>query len=587
MHIKFLCPFIFILAIVSCNSNHKNNPDDKDNLNSNYQQFQVRFLDAYWKENPTEAINAGYGKYYDVLPMPDSATFSNNIKFCKGWLDSLSNYKYDQLNDDNKINYAIVQNELKRTIWYIDTFKIQQWNPSNYNIGGQCYSIITQNFAPLNKRLNILSQHLKHADDYYNAALKTIKNPTKEYTLLAIQQNEGSLDVFGKSLADSINASTLSTPDKDTLQKNIALTVVAVKNYITALQKLVADKQTTFRDFRIGKTLFAQKFKYDLVTDYTPLEIFNKATAAKILFHQKMFVIADTLWPKYCAGLVKPADSLLLIKTVLDKISLKHAKAADVVNTATNLIQQLQQFVVSKNLFKYDTSYPLKVRIMPAFMGGVAIANAEFTPPYLKSGITYYNVADITKMPVADAESELREYNNYSLQFLSIHEGMPGHCMQGVYSNKQSADNIIKSVFQNGAMIEGWAVYTEQMMMENGWGNNAPELWLTHYKWRLRELSNVLVDYGLQCLNYTEADVTKLLTRETFQEAAQVKEKFHRATVSQVQLCSYFTGLTDILALKEAYKARQGASYKLINFHEKFLSYGSSPVKYISEMMLK
>ena len=136
-------------------------------------------------------------------------------------------------------------------------------------------------------------------------------------------------------------------------------------------------------------------------------------------------------------------------------------------------------------------------------------------------------------------------------------------------------------------MIEGWAVYCEQMMMENGWGNNAPELWLTLYKWRLRELSNVLIDYGLQCLQYSENEITRLLKNETFQEDAQIKEKYHRATVSQVQLCSYFTGATDILALREAYKNKKASSYQLKDFHEQFLSYGSSPVKYIREMILK
>jgi uncharacterized protein (DUF885 family) len=179
----------------------------------------------------------------------------------------------------------------------------------------------------------------------------------------------------------------------------------------------------------------------------------------------------------------------------------------------------------------------------------------------------------------------LREYNTYSLQFLSIHEAMPGHCMQGVYNNR--SNSIVRSVFQNGAMIEGWAVYCEQMMMENDWGNSAPELWLTLYKWRLRECSNVLIDYGMQCLNYSEADVHKLLKDETFQEDAQIKEKYHRATVSQVQLCSYFTGMSDILALREAYKNKMGNNYSLKDFHEKFLSYGSAPVKYIRQVMLK
>ncbi len=270
---------------------------------------------------------------------------------------------------------------------------------------------------------------------------------------------------------------------------------------------------------------------------------------------------------------------------MLDKLALNHASPKSVVDTAANLVHELEHFIIAKDLFNYDTTYPLKVRIMPAFMAGVSLANAEFTPPYQKTGDTYYNIMDLSKMPAADAEGSLREYNTYSLQFLSIHEAMPGHCMQGVYSNKTGS--IVRTVFGNGPMVEGWAVYCEQMMMENGWGNNMPELWLVLYKWRLRECSNVLIDYGIQCLNYSEDDVYKLLKNETFQEDAQIKEKYHRASVSQAQLCFYFTGLSDILSLKEAYKNKTGSNYNLKDFHEKFLSYGSAPVKYIKEVMLK
>ena len=313
--------------------------------------------------------------------------------------------------------------------------------------------------------------------------------------------------------------------------------------------------------------------------------MFAKADSAKHYYHREMYKIADSLWTKYFGAAQKPADSLTLIKNVLDKLSLNHASPQTVVDTAAKLVHDLQHFIIEKDLFNYDTSYPLNVRVMPAFMAGVSLANAEQLPPYQKSGITYYNIMDLSKMPAADAESELREYNTYSLQFLSIHEAMPGHCMQGVYNNKSGS--IVKSVFQNGPMVEGWAVYCEQMMMENGWGNSSPELWLVLYKWRLRECSNVLIDYGIQCLNNSESDIYKLLKRETFQEDAQIKEKYHRATVSQVQLCSYFTGLVDILSLREAYKNKTGSNYTLKDFHEKFLSYGSAPVKYIREVMLK
>ncbi len=474
---------------------------------------------------------------------------------------------------------------MQSAIWYIDTFKSQQRDPSSYNLGGECYYLLTQNYAPLTQRLQTLSNHIQHANDFYLAAEKIINHPTKEYTQLAIAQNNGSLDVFGSALSDSINNSSLNQIEKDTLQQRITATTSAIKNYVDFLQKMMADTTYAFSDFRIGKTLFGQKFKYDLVTDITPEQLFAKADSAKNYYHQQMFAIANNLWQKYYDNMEKPTDSLVLIKDVLDKLSLNHASPQHVVDTATKLVHDLERFIIAKNLFNYDTTTSLKVRTMPAFMAGVSLANAEFIPPYQKTGTTYYNVTDLSKMPAADAESELREYNTYSLQFLSIHEGMPGHCMQSAYNNKSGS--IIKSVFGNGAMIEGWAVYCEQLMMENGWGNNAPELWLTLYKWRLRECSNVLIDYGIQCLNYSEDDVYKLLKNQTFQEDAQIKEKFHRASVSQVQLCSYFNGVSDILALREAYKNKLGSSYNIKDFHEKFLSYGSAPVKYIREVMLK
>jgi uncharacterized protein (DUF885 family) len=105
------------------------------------------------------------------------------------------------------------------------------------------------------------------------------------------------------------------------------------------------------------------------------------------------------------------------------------------------------------------------------------------------------------------------------------------------------------------------------------------------YKWSLRECCNVIIDYGIQCLDYSKKTVTGFLINEAFQEKAQVEEKWHRATVSQVQLCSYFTGNTEINALREDYRKKEGDQYSLKKFHEKFLSYGSAPVGYIREMM--
>jgi uncharacterized protein (DUF885 family) len=136
-------------------------------------------------------------------------------------------------------------------------------------------------------------------------------------------------------------------------------------------------------------------------------------------------------------------------------------------------------------------------------------------------------------------------------------------------------------------MIEGWAVYAESMMLENGWADHSPEMELVHAKLKLRELANVIIDYDIQCLNKPKEAIMGLLVNECFQTTAQAEEKYHRATVSQVQLCCYYSGSTAIFSLREDYKKKMGEKFNLKDFHEKFLSFGSSPVKYIRELMLK
>jgi uncharacterized protein (DUF885 family) len=300
-----------------------------------------------------------------------------------------------------------------------------------------------------------------------------------------------------------------------------------------------------------------------------------------------MIANANSLWTKYYPSQSKPKDSLQMVQMVLDKIQLQHATPAAFFDSLTSQVNQLKAFIVQKDLFDFDTAAtPIKVRIMPEYARGFSVANAEFTPPYQKKGTTYYNIDDLTLYPAEKAESVLREYNNYSSQLLSIHEAVPGHCVQGIYNNKKSND-VVRAVFQNGAMIEGWAVYAESMMLENGWGNHSPEMELIHDKLKLRELANVIIDYELQCQNASQESLVNLMVKECFQTGAQAEEKYHRATVSQVQLCSYYSGSTAIQSLREDYKKKMGDKYSLKDFHEKFLSYGSSPVKYIRERMME
>jgi uncharacterized protein (DUF885 family) len=298
-----------------------------------------------------------------------------------------------------------------------------------------------------------------------------------------------------------------------------------------------------------------------------------------------MAALARTLWPKYMGDSPMPSDSLVMIKRVIDRISLSHTSPDSFQTAIEKQIPQLVSFVSEKDLLYLDPSKPLVVRKEPAYMAGVAGASISAPGPYDKEGKTFYNVGSLAGWDKDRAESYLREYNDYLLQVLNIHEAVPGHYAQLVYSNQ--SPSIVKSVLGNGAMIEGWAVYAELMMLENGYGNNKPELWLMYDKWNLRSTCNTILDIDVHTKGMTEQEAMHLLVDEAFQQQAEARGKWNRVSVTSVQLCSYFTGFTEIYELREAVKQKLGDRFDLKKFHERFLSYGSAPVKYIRSLMLE
>jgi uncharacterized protein (DUF885 family) len=553
---------------------------------ADFTAFETRFLDQYFKQNPSFSISMGYGKYYNDLIIPDTTAIADEITFSRNWLDSLSTLDFIRLSDNNQISYNIIKNELESDIWYLSEFKIQQWDATSYNLSGDCYTIIHQDYAKLDDRLRALSKHIEKADQFYKTGFVMLNKPTRESVELSISQNQGGLSIFGKELSDSIKSSHLSTAEIDTLNQHVKATVKAIHTYVDSLNSILNNKNYLFRNFSIGKALYKEKFKYDLATNFSPEELYAKATDEQKIVFNRMVQTASGLWSKYFKNKTKPADSLSLVQSVIDVISLQHAQGKDFFDTLKNQVYELKKFIIVKDLFNFDTTYPIVVRIMPSYERGFSIASAEFTKPYGDKGDTYYNIDDVASFPKDKMESTLREYNNYTSQILSIHEAMPGHCLQSIYNKLKSSD-VLRSVFTNGAMIEGWAVYVEGMMLENGWANDAPEMQLMYDKFKLREIGNVIVDYDMQCQNKSKEYITSYLVNNLFQTKAQAEEKYHRATLSQVQLCSYYAGSSAILTLREAYKSKMGDKYSLKEFHENFLKYGSSPVKYISERMLQ
>jgi uncharacterized protein (DUF885 family) len=578
---------LFLLAVTTIAVSCVREKSTDTTTDERFNYFKERFIEKLWELNPTSALFSGYHKYDSLMSVPDSATIKKQNETYAALLDSLKAFDPDRLSGNNKTDYRMIENQVKSALWYNKEFRGYEWNPSEYNVAGEFAQMITENYDRLDNRLRMLSKRLEKVPYYYETARKNITTPTIEHTDLAILQNRGALQVFDALLQDSLRKSSLSIDEKAAITVKADAAKKAVVDYIEWLSVTVKPRLTpsSARSFRLPKRLYEKKFEYDIVSSYSAEEVYKKAVKRKEELHREMAKISRQLWTKYFPGKPQPSDEAQLIRAVIDRITLKHVHRDSFLSAVKAQIPELVSFINSRKLIYLDPKKPLVVRETPLYMQGVAGASISSPGPYEKDANTYYNVTPLTGYSPEEAESYLREYNYYTLQILNIHEAIPGHYTQLVYSNQ--AESIVKSVLGNGAMVEGWAVYTERMMLEEGYGNNEPEMWLMYYKWHLRVVCNTILDYSVHVLGMSRKEGLKLLTEEAFQETAEAEGKWRRATLTQVQLCSYFTGYTEIYDLREDLKKKMGAEFDLKKFHEKFLSYGSAPVKYIRQLMLE
>ena len=546
--------------------------------------FEADFIEAYWRLHPEEAISAGFYKYADRLTVPDPAGRKRELAFAREWLGRLQAQEAKPLGAKDRIDLALIRGRLEASCWQINDFRAYEWRPSSHNVAHAFGLLLGTGYAPLEERLRTVSRRLEQVPAYYAAAWAGLRNPTLEHTELGIRQNRGALGVFGEGFRAQVEGSALAPAEKTRILALADQARAAIQGYIDHLETLDQGlKAQGGRSFRIGRELYEKSFATSIQADCTAGELYQRALADKEKLHVRMDELASGLWPSLFGAEPLPADRLDRIGRVVARLSEHHVAADQFVAEVKRQIPVLERWVTDHKLVELDPAKPLVVRETPEYMRGVAGASISAPGPYDPQANTYYNVTPVEGTP-ANQESYLREYNDYILQVLNIHEAVPGHYVQLLHANK--SPSLVKALFGNGAMVEGWAVYAERMMLESGYGGNTPEMWLMYSKWNLRVVCNTILDYGVHVLGMTEDEVRRLLTKEAFQEAAEADEKWHRAQVTSVQLTSYYAGYSAIRDLREQLKARRKERFDLKAFHEELLGYGSAPVKFLRQLML-
>ena len=194
-------------------------------LNTYKEQFVIKLWDIY----PGWASSVGYHKYDHILVVPDDDSRNKELEFCSTNLDSLKKFNLKELSDVNKTDYYLIENQLKSGIWSINKQKAYEWDPSGYNVSGSFADMLGNDYEALDKRLNNFYLKMAAIPAYYKAAMANIKNPTKEHTALAIEQNMGGISVFEQDLPEALKKSGLDSAAKQRLDILAKRAIAAIK----------------------------------------------------------------------------------------------------------------------------------------------------------------------------------------------------------------------------------------------------------------------------------------------------------------------------------------------------------------------
>jgi len=582
---KYLFIFAFIgltglLILVNCGA--KESAADKK-----FTSLVDDFMDWYFKTSPVSATSNGAHQYDGELDDYSSEAILERGEALRSFIQELSTIDTAQLNFDNKLDFKIFEEELQERLFSLEALKSWERSPLMYNylIGGSIYSLISRDFAPWEQRLANALSRLRKIPGLLEQAKANLKNPPEVFTQTVIKQNKGTISLIKNDLAKAAdNVPSL----KDSILAESEKVIAALEDYQDFLENDLLP--TSKGDFRLGENLYKKKLRFTLDTDMESEEVVRRAELEFKAVRKEMYDTALPLHQEFFPDHQhqETGDRLegIIIREVLDEIAKDHPQPEDLVEVCKQILNDLTQFVQEKDLMDISRINPLTVDWEPEFSRGVAIAGLDSPGPLDKAMESYYRVSPVPQdWTPEQIESYLREYNNWMMIELSIHEAMPGHYVQLYFANQ--CPSMIRAVFGSGPFVEGWAMFAEWMTIDLGFADFDPRLKLARLKMYLRAVTNAILDPKLHTGKMTDEEAMKLMVEDAFQEESEARGKLIRAKLTSTQLSTYFVGFQEVFDLYQEYKKRKGEKFSLKEFNHRLLGHGSPPVKYLREIILE
>jgi uncharacterized protein (DUF885 family) len=556
---------------------------------ASFAKIAADWLDQSMRLSPVSATWTGDHRFDHLLNDYTPAGRAASLSFAKSILTRLNALAPSTLSRANQVDRAMLVNALESQIWTTETLEDWAWNPLLWQdaAGSALYTLMARDFAPLPQRLNNVTARLKLLPGFLANARENLvpaRVPTPHAVTYAAQ-NQGLKSIITDMIEPAKGA--LKGAELDALNAAIAGFLNAIDIHQSWIDQTLVPAAKA--DFRAGAARFDKQLTYTLLSPLSRQEIRRRAEQAVRDVRADMYAVsvkalsgrADA--PPLPAA-PTPAEQQRTIRAALDLAAADRPARDKLVEVSTEATEIARKFVVEKDLITLPNG-PVRIILMPEFQRGFSVAYCDSPGPLEKHLDTFYAVSPIPDdWTEEQAISFTREYNRRGIQDIAVHEAMPGHYVQIFHAN--SYPSILRAVLSSGSFVEGWAVYAETVMVEEGFMADDPLYRLTQLKVLLRTITNAIIDQGIHVDGWSEAQVMTFLTETAFQEEREAAGKWRRAQLSVTQLSTYFVGFAEHMETRAAAKAKQGAAFKLKAYHDGILGFGSPPVRYARALLL-
>lgn len=545
--------------------------------------------------SPSAATSAGLHVYQNLKLDEMLDDFGEQARakqrsYFEKFRNRLAELKTNDLTPEDRADLTILQDQTALTLMDLSEIQSHLHAPQLYveTLGNALFSPLVLEYAPKPERIRHIIARLQKVPLFLDQASTNLATSPELWTQVAIEENQGNISLVDKEIRAAVPA------DQANAYEAAAKTALAAMNKFDQFLKTSLSNRNNY-NWRLGREQYARKFRYALESGVEADNTLMRAERDMEVVRARML---DLALPLHAAAFPSHKDHgdlaagervNTVVGEVLGKIADRHATPENFMADARKALDEARNFAQAKHLLTLPSRANLQVIPTPEFMRGSYPVGGFNSAPALEPRLgAFYWVTPIPdNWPKERVESKLREYNEYKLRLLTIHEAMPGHYVQFEFANdvQPKSRRLLRSVFGNGAYIEGWGQYSTQMMLDEGFLDHAPELALTFAKEELRVLGNAILDIRLHTLEMSDHDALELMEKQTFQEREEATAKLQRAKLGSAQLPLYYVGWRGWITARNDYKQAKGAAFSLLDFNDRALKEGAVPLPALGSLL--